>query len=117
MKSIRNSIQLMGHLGKDPELKSFDNNSKLVKFSLATNEKYKNKDGELVEETQWHNIVAWGKLAENMNSILKKGNEITVKGKLTHRSYDDANGVTKYISEIVVNEFVKLTKLKESNVS
>jgi len=117
MKSIRNSIQLMGHLGKDPELKTFDNDRKLVKFSLATNEKYKNKDGELVEETQWHNLVAWGKLAENMNSILKKGNEITVKGKLTHRSYEDSNGVTKYISEIVVNEFVKITKPQESKVS
>jgi len=117
MKSIRNSIQLMGYLGKDPELKTFDNDRKLVKFSLATSDKYKNKDGELVEETQWHNLVAWGKLAENMNSFLKKGNEITVKGKLTHRSWEDANGVTKYISEIVVNEFVKITKQKESKVS
>lgn len=101
----------MGNLGKDPELKSFDNDKKLVKFSLATSEKYKNKEGELIEETQWHNIVAWGKLAENMHNILKKGNEVTIKGKLTHRSYDDKEGVKRYISEIVADEFVKITKL------
>lgn len=99
----------MGNLGKDPEFKTLPSGVKLIKFSLATSEKYKNKEGELVEETQWHNIVAWGKLAENMNGLLKKGNEVTIKGKLTHKSYEK-DGITRYISEIVANEFVKITK-------
>ena len=110
MNTLRNSVQLIGNLGKDIELKSFDNGTKLAKFSLATNEFYKNSKGEKVQETQWHNIVAWGKTAEFMDKSLSKGSEVAIKGKLTHRSYDDKNGVTKYISEIVAQEFMKITR-------
>lgn len=110
MNTLRNSVQLIGNLGKDIEIKAFDNGSKLAKFSLATNEYYKNNKGEKVQETQWHNIVAWGKTAELMEKVLNKGSEVAIRGKLTHRSYDDKQGTTRYISEIVAQEFVKITK-------
>lgn len=114
MNSLRNSVQLIGNLGQDVDLKTFDSGKMIAKFSLATNEYYKNNKGEKVQETQWHNIVAWGKNAEIANKILAKGNQVCVKGKLTSRSYTDKEGQTKYISEIVMNEFVKFTKDEET---
>jgi len=110
MNTLRNSVQLIGNLGKDIEIKAFDNGKKLAKFSLATNEFYKNNKGEKVQETQWHNIIAWGKTAEFMEKSLSKGSEVAIKGKLTHRSYDDKDGVTRYISEIIAQEFMKITR-------
>ena len=103
-------MQLIGNLGRDPEVVELGNGKKLAKVSIATSEFFKNDKGEKVQETQWHNLVAWGNVAENFGKILKKGNEIAVRGKLAHRSYEDKEGQTKYISEIIVNEFVKLTK-------
>ena len=100
----------MGHLGKDIEFTTFENGKSLAKCSLATNEYYINALGEKVEDTQWHNIVAWGKLAEVMTKVLVKGNEVTVKGKLVHRSYNDNQGIKRYITEVVVSEFLKVTK-------
>ena len=113
MNSLRNSVQLIGNLGKDPEITKFDNGNKLAKFTLATSDYYKNKDGEKVQETQWHNLIAWGKLAENMDQILSKGSRIVVQGKLVNRSYDDKEGNKRYVTEIVARNFVNLTK-KES---
>ncbi|NNF35038.1 MAG: single-stranded DNA-binding protein [Saprospiraceae bacterium] len=110
MNSIRNTVQLMGHLGKDLELLTFENGNSIVKGTLATNDYYINNKGEKIEDTQWHNIIAWGKLAQSMSQILRKGNEVTVKGKLTHRSYQDKTGVKRYVTEIVVSEFVKVTR-------
>jgi len=115
MNTLKNSVQLIGNLGKDVELKTFDNGSKLAKLNIATNEYYKNNKGEKVEETQWHNAVAWGNLAENMSKILDKGNEVAIKGKLTHRSYEDKEGITRYVSEILISEFLKITKNVEVN--
>ncbi len=116
MNSIKNSVQLIGHLGKDVEFKSLENGNALAKFTMATNEFYKNNNGEKMQNTQWHNIVAWNKLAENMSKLLSKGNEVLVRGKLVHRSYEDANGNNKYISEVVVNEYIKLTKKEEADM-
>jgi len=110
MNSLRNSVQLIGNLGRDVEFKTFDNGNKLAKLTLATNEYYKNNKGEKVQETQWHNVVAWGKTAEFMDKALNKGNEVCIKGKLVHRSYDDKDGVTRYVSEVVAQEFLKITK-------
>lgn len=106
MKSLRNSVQLIGRLGKDPEVKTFTN-SKKASFTIATTDTYKNQKGEKVEDTQWHNIVIWGKLAGVAEKYLKKGNEIAVEGKLVHRAYE-TNGEKKYITEINVNDFVML---------
>jgi len=116
MNALKNSVQLIGNLGKDIEFKTFDNGTQLARFTIATNEYYKNNKGEKVQETQWHNVVSWGKLAETMSKILEKGNEVLLRGKLVHRSYEDKDGNTKYASEVVVNEFLKLTKNVEAEM-
>jgi single-strand DNA-binding protein len=108
MNTLRNSVRLVGNLGMDPEVKSFDNNRKLAKVSIATNETYKNDKGEKITDTQWHNLVAWGSQAKFAEDFLKKGDEIAIEGKLSSRSYVDKDGNKKYITEIVVNEFLKL---------
>ncbi len=109
MNSIKNSVTLIGNLGKDPEIKQFQSGRSVARFSLATNETYRNQKGDKVTSTQWHNIVAWGKTAEMMNNLLKKGKEVVVHGKLTYRTYEDKEGVTRFIPEIVADEFVVLS--------
>ncbi len=106
MKSLRNSVQLIGRLGKDPEVRTFEKGSKLATFSIATTDSYKNQKGEKVEDTQWHNIVIWGKLADIAGKYLKKGSEVVVEGKLVHRSYETAAGEKKYMTEVNVNDLV-----------
>jgi single-strand DNA-binding protein len=106
MKSLRNTVQLIGRLGKDPEVKTF-NSSKKASFSIATSDSYKNQKGEKVEDTQWHNVVIWGKLAGIAEKYLKKGQEIAIEGKLIHRAFE-SNGEKKYITEINVNELLML---------
>lgn len=110
MSTLRNKVQLIGHVGNDPEIKSFDGGKKLGNFTLATNESYKNDKGEKVEETQWHKLVAWGKTAEIIEKYVTKGKEVAIEGKLTHRSYDDKNGEKRYVTEVVVNEIMLLGK-------
>jgi single-strand DNA-binding protein len=107
MKSLRNSVQLIGHLGKDPEVKVTDKFKKAT-FSIATNDSYKNAKGEKVDDTQWHNIVIWGKLADVAGKYLKKGSEVCVEGRLIHRVFETDKREKKYITEINVNDFVML---------
>jgi single-strand DNA-binding protein len=109
MKSLRNSVQLIGNLGLDPETKELNNGKKMVKFSLATNETYIDADGKKVTNTQWHHLIAWGNNAKIAGQYLKKGHEVAIEGKLVHRNYDDKDGNTHYITEIVVNEIVLLS--------
>ncbi|MDE3742433.1 single-stranded DNA-binding protein [Maribacter polysaccharolyticus] len=108
MNALRNKVQLIGNLGNDPEIVNLDGGSKLAKFSIATNETYKNAKGEKVTDTQWHNVVAWGKTAEIVENYLLKGNEVAVEGKLTHRSYETKEGEKRYITEIRCNELLML---------
>lgn len=108
MSTLRNKVQLIGNLGNDPEIVNLDGGRKLAKFSIATNETYKNQKGEKVTDTQWHNIVAWGKTAEIIETYVTKGKEVAIEGKLTSRSYDDKEGNKKYITEVVCNELVML---------
>ena len=110
MNSLRNSVQLIGHLGQDPEIITLEKGKKLARVSIATNESYTSSNGEKVKNTSWHNVIAWDNKAEFMDKFLKKGNEVALKGRLAHRSYEDKTGVTKFISEIIVNEIVKLGK-------
>ncbi|UCD61891.1 MAG: single-stranded DNA-binding protein [Flavobacteriaceae bacterium] len=110
MNALRNKVQLIGNLGQDPEIVNLDNGSKLAKFSVATNEIYKNNKGEKVTDTQWHNVVAWGKTAEIVENYLAKGNEVAVEGKLIYRSYENKEGEKRYITEIKCNELVMLGK-------
>ena len=108
MNNLKNRVQLIGNLGMNPEIKTLESGKKLAKFSIATNESYRNASGEKIEDTQWHNLVAWGKTAEIIEQYLKKGNEVAIEGKLNNRSYDDKDGNKRYITEIVVNELLML---------
>jgi len=108
MNALRNKVQLIGNLGSNPEVITLESGKKLAKFSIATNESYKNAKGEKVTDTQWHNVIAWNKTAEIVEKYLSKGNEVAVEGKLTSRSYEDKEGIKKYITEIVVNELLML---------
>lgn len=108
MNTLRNKVQLIGNLGNNPEIITLDSGKKLAKFSLATNETYKNAQGEKVIDTQWHNLVAWNKTAELAEKYLEKGKEVAIEGKLTSRSYDDKEGNKRYVTEVVVNELLLL---------
>ena len=108
MNTLRNKVQLIGNLGKNPEVITLESGKKLAKFSIATNDSYRNASGEKITDTQWHNVIAWNKTAEIVEKYLTKGNEIAVEGKLTSRSYENKEGVKKYITEIVVNELLML---------
>jgi len=107
MKNLRNKVQLIGNLGNDPIVKDV-NGTKLAKFSMATNETFKNKQGERVTETQWHYLVAWGALAEIVEKFVTKGKEIAIEGKLNTRSFEDADGNKKYVTEIVAQDILLL---------
>ncbi len=110
MNTIKNSVQLVGNIGKDVQLVSFDNGNKKASIVLATNESYTNTKGEKVKNTSWHNLIAWGKTAEQIAASVQKGNEISIVGKLANRTYTDKDGNTKYVTEIVVNEFFKVAR-------
>ena len=110
MNTIKNRVQLIGNLGATPEVKEFENGNKVARFAVATSDSYTNKKGEKVTETQWHNVVVWGKLADIAQNLLNKGSQVAVDGKLTTRNYTDKEGVKKYITEVTANEFLLLDK-------
>lgn len=114
---IRNSVQLIGHVGRDIEFKELNNGGKLAKFSLATNEYYKNNKGEQMQDTTWHNIVAWGSTAELINRVLSKGNEVAIHGKLVNSSYQNKEGATIYKTEVRVAEFINLSRKRETEAA
>ena len=117
MNNLRNKVQLIGRLGQAPEVKHLDSGKTVANFSLATNYKYKNDQGELVENTDWHNLVAWGKTAEIIEKYVKKGSEIGIEGRLTTRSWDDKEGNKRYTTEVVVNELLLMGKPSSNNKS
>lgn len=96
-----NKVILLGNLGKDPEVRAIDNGRKVARFTLATTESYRNQQGERVDQTEWHNVVFWGPVVDVIEKYLKKGNQVYIEGKINNRSYDDKDGVKKYITEIV----------------
>ena len=114
MNTLRNKVQLIGNLGMNPEIKTVDGGKKLAKMSIATNESYKNAKGELVKETQWHNLIAWGKTADIIEKYLEKGSEVAIEGKLINRNYTDKDGAKRYITEIQVNDLVMLGDKKSA---
>ncbi|MBA4321466.1 MAG: single-stranded DNA-binding protein [Odoribacter sp.] len=113
MNNLKNRVQLIGNLGMDPETKTLDSGKKVSKFSLATSESYKNADGKKVEETTWHNIVAWNGIADVAGKYLKKGHQVAIEGRIVYRTYEDKNKVTKHVTEIVVNDMLMLKSPKE----
>jgi len=110
MNAMKNRVQLIGNVGNDPEIKTLENGKKLAHLNIATNDKYTNDKGEKVEQTEWHRVTVWGKTAEIIEKYVVKGKEVAIEGKLTHRSYDDSNGEKRYITEVVVNEILLLSK-------
>lgn len=106
---IKNKVQLIGHLGMDPSIKSFGE-SKMARMSIATDASYRKADGEYVQNAHWHNLVAWGKLASVAEKILAKGKKVAINGKLVNRSYTDDNGKKNYTTEVHVSEFILLDK-------
>lgn len=115
MNSLVNRVHLIGTLGKDPEVKEFESGKKRVSFSIATNEYYKNDKGDKVEMTEWHNIIAWGRLGDFCAEYLKKGKKIALQGKLTSRSYDDKEGVKKYVTEVNAQDVLLLSAKEPAN--
>ena len=108
MYALKNKVQLIGNLGANPEVNTLDGGRKLARFNVATSETYRNAKGDKVTDTQWHTLVAWGKVAEIAEKYLKKGSEIAVEGKLINRTYNDKDGNKKYITEVQVNEVLML---------
>jgi single-strand DNA-binding protein len=113
MNTLKNKVQLVGHLGNAPEMKTMENGNTLAKMRLATNEIYKNAQGEKVTDTQWHDIVAWGKTAEIAGKYLAKGSEVMVEGRLTYRAYTGKDGVKRQSTEVVVSELLMMDKAKQ----
>lgn len=114
MSTLRNSVQLIGHLGMDPEAKTLNSGTKVANLRIATTERYKTRSGEWKEDTQWHQVTAWKELAEKVEKQLRKGSYIMIEGKLITSNYVDANGNKKYVTEIRANSFLPLDK-KQSN--
>jgi single-strand DNA-binding protein len=109
-----NKVILVGHLGKDPEIRTFESGQKKASFSLATTEAYKDKNGNRVEQTEWHNIVCWRNLADIAEQYLNKGKLIFVEGRLRTRSWEE-NGTKRYITEIEASNFIMLGAKQDAN--
>lgn len=114
MYALRNKVQLIGNLGNAPEVKVLESGKKMVRFSVATNEVFRTAKGEKVNETQWHNIIAWGKVADIAEKYLTKGREIALEGKLINRSYTDKEGTKKFVTEVQANELLMLGEKEKS---
>lgn len=110
MNAIRNRVQLIGRLGQEPEIFSFEDGNKMAKFSMATDDSYKDKEGNKVERTQWHNVVVRGGLTKIVENYVNKGQEIAIEGKLTNRSYQDNDGIKRFVTEVQCNELLLLGK-------
>lgn len=110
MNTLRNKVQLIGRLGQEPEITTFPDGNKIAKFSMATDDSYKDKNGQKVERAYWHNVVVRGGLVQVVESYVQKGQEIAIEGKLTNRSWEDKEGNKRYITEILCNELLMLSK-------
>lgn len=106
MSTIKNKVQLIGNVGQEPTITNLDNGKKVARLSLATNEHYKNSKGEKQTDTNWHTVVAWGRTAEIIQKYVDKGKEIAIEGKLTSRSYEDKEGIQRYVTEVVASEIL-----------
>lgn len=105
MNKINNTVRLIGNLGFDPEVREIAKGRKVARISVATNETYTNQSGEKVTDTQWHTVVAWGQTADAVQRLLRKGSSLALEGRLVHRSYEGKDGLKRYITEIVLNDF------------
>lgn len=117
MSNLRNKVQLIGNVGNNPEMTVLESGKKVIRFSLATNENYRNTNGDKVGSTNWHNIVAWNKTAEIIEQYAIKGKQIAVEGKLTSRSYETKEGEKKYVTEVIVSEVLLLGTKNENKAA
>ncbi len=108
MYALRNKVQLIGNLGNNPEIRTTEGGKKMARFSVATNETYRTAKGEKITETQWHNLIAWGKVADIAEQFLTKGSEVAIEGKLVNRNYVGKDGNKHYVTEVQVNEVLML---------
>lgn len=108
MNALKNKVQLIGNLGNAPEVRNTENGKKLARFSVATSENYRNANGEKVTDTQWHNLIAWGKVAEIAEKYLTKGTEVAIEGKLVNGNYIDKDGNKKHFTQVEVHELLLL---------
>ncbi|PIU45396.1 MAG: single-stranded DNA-binding protein [Ignavibacteriales bacterium CG07_land_8_20_14_0_80_59_12] len=109
MAKSLNKVTLIGNVGKDPEIRYTTSGVAVASFTMATSERWKDQEGNFQDHTEWHNIVAWRRLAEIVNEYVKKGNKLYIEGKIRNRSYDDKNGVKRYVSEILADDIILLT--------
>jgi single-strand DNA-binding protein len=109
MNTLRNKVSLIGRLGAQPEVVKLETGATLVRFSLATNERYKSKEGEWKDNTQWHNITVWGKTAELASRLMKKGQEIAVEGRLVNSTFETKTGEKRYSTTVNLNDFLILS--------
>lgn len=117
MNSLKNKVILVGRLGQNPETKTIEGNKKVTHFTLATDDSYRNTDGQKISEATWHNITAWNGLADVADRFLKKGVQVAVEGRIVYRSYEDKKGVTKNLTEIVLNDLVLLGSGKGKGIA
>ncbi len=115
MNRMKNRVLLIGNLGHDPETRKLESGKRVTRFTLATNDTYRNAEGQKVTETTWHNIVAWNKLSDFASKYLTKGRQVYLEGKISYRSYEDKTGITKYITEIVASELLCLNGARSSD--
>ncbi len=114
MNTLKNKVSLVGRLGAEPEVFTFENGKSLARFNLATNENYKGKDGQWHEVTQWHTVNAWGRIAERVKKALSKGQEVIVEGKLVHQNYESKTGEKRFNTVIEASEFLILSPKNEA---
>ena len=107
---MKNRVQLIGHVGQEPEIKNLEGGKKLANISIATNEVYYRENGDKVEQTQWHRVTAWGKTVDIIEKFVTRGTHVALEGKLTHRSYDDKDGNKRFITEVIANEILLISK-------
>jgi len=110
MNNLRNNVQLIGRLGQTPEIKSFENGSKVANFSIAVNNGYRDNSGNWIENTQWFKIVAWGKNADAVTEKMSKGSEVLITGRLDNHDYTAKDGTKRYVTDVVMNSYVVLAK-------
>ncbi|WKZ65610.1 MAG: single-stranded DNA-binding protein [Flavobacteriales bacterium] len=103
--TMKNKVQLMGHVGQEPELKTVGNGQSVLRLRLATNERYKSAQGEWKEDTQWHTVVVWGRQAERMAAVVRKGSGIAVEGRLVHGSYETKDGTKRFTTDVVLSDY------------
>lgn len=105
MNTLKNKVNLIGNLGFDPEVREIAKGRKVARLSVATNDSYRNANGERVTDTQWHTVVAWGRTAEMVERLLRKGAPVALEGRLVHRSYETKDGSKRYVTEVVMSDF------------